>query len=64
MTKLLIFRVSVVFATLVGVTLAFVPLLAVHGVESALALGLLLPPWVAASAASYALRNRSSRGWR
>ena len=62
MTKLLIFRVSVVFAALLGVTLAFVPLLAVHGVESALAMGLLLPPWAAATAASYVLRNRANRG--
>ena len=45
-----------------GVVLALVPLLAVHGVESALALGLLLPPWVAATAASYTERNRSARG--
>ena len=42
--------------------LAFVPLLAVHGVESALVLGLLLPPWVAATAARYTERNRSTRG--
>jgi len=45
-----------------GVALAFVPLFAVHGVESALALGLLLPPWVAATAASYTERNRGTRG--
>jgi tetratricopeptide (TPR) repeat protein len=61
-TKLPIFRFSVVFAAIVGVTFAFVPLLAVHGVESALGMGLLLPPWVAATAASYTLHNRSSRG--
>jgi tetratricopeptide (TPR) repeat protein len=61
-TKLLTFRLSVVFAAVVGLTFAFVPLLAVHGVESALGMGLLLPPWVAATAASYTLRNRSTRG--
>ncbi|KPK14919.1 MAG: hypothetical protein AMJ62_11445 [Myxococcales bacterium SG8_38] len=61
-TKLLIFRVSAAFAALVGVGLVFVPLLAVHGVESALALGLLLPPWVAATAAAHARRHWSTRG--
>ena len=62
MAKLFTFRLSAAFAAIVGVALAFVPLLAVHGVESALALGLLLPPWVAATAASYAERNRDLRG--
>ena len=62
MTKLRIFRVSAAFAAILGVALAFIPLLAVHGVESALALGLLLPPWVAATAASYVTRNRNDRG--
>ena len=47
---------------MVGIVLAFIPLLAVHGVESALALGLLLPPWVAATAASYTELHRSTRG--
>lgn len=61
-TKLLIFRVGAAFALAVGVTLAFVPLLAVHGVESALALGLLLPPWVAATAAAHTRRHWSTRG--
>jgi tetratricopeptide (TPR) repeat protein len=61
-TRLLIFRLSVVFAAVAGVVLAFIPLLAVHGVESALAMGLLLPPWVAATAASYTIQNRGSRG--
>jgi tetratricopeptide (TPR) repeat protein len=56
------FWLSAAFATLVGVALAFIPLLAVHGVESALALGVLLPPWVAATAASYTERNRGTRG--
>ena len=41
------FRSSIVFAAALGVALAFVPLLAVHGVESALALGLLLPLGIA-----------------
>jgi len=61
-TKLFTFRVSATFAAIVGVALAFVPLLAVHGVESALALGVLLPPWVAATAAAYTERNRDARG--
>ena len=50
------------FAAIVGLVLAFVPLLAVHGVESALALGLLLPPWVAAAAARYTEQHRGTRG--
>ena len=62
MAKLFTFRVSAAFAGIVGVVLAFVPLLAVHGVESALALGVLLPPWVAATAAGYTERNRRTRG--
>lgn len=62
MTKLLSFRSSVVFATLLGATLAFIPLLAVHGVESALTIGLLLPPWVAATAAHYTTRHGETRG--
>ena len=57
-----IFRLSAAFAAVVGIALAFIPLLAVHGVESALCLGLLLPPWVAASAASYTERHRGARG--
>ena len=62
MAPLFTFRLSAGFAAVVGVTLAFIPLLAVHGVESALALGLLLPPWVAATAASYTSRHRHLRG--
>ncbi|MGB5220905.1 MAG: hypothetical protein WBN60_07745, partial [Polyangiales bacterium] len=62
MTKLRIFRFSIVVAAIVGITLAFLPLLGLHGVESALALGLLLPPWVGATAASYTLLNRRVRG--
>jgi hypothetical protein len=61
-TKLLSFQLSVAFAAVVGVLLMFVPLLSVHGVESALALGLLLPPWVAATGASYAARHPEGRG--
>jgi tetratricopeptide (TPR) repeat protein len=60
--KLFTFRLSAAFAAIVGFALAFIPLLAVHGVESALALGVLLPPWVAATAASYTRRNRGVRG--
>lgn len=62
MRKLRIFRVSLAFAAIVGATLAFIPLLGVQGVESALAMGLLLPPWVAATAARYLLVNRTTRG--
>ncbi len=62
MTKLLLFRSSIVFAAILGVALAFVPLFAIHGVESALVLGLLLPPWVSATAARYLERHRKTRG--
>ena len=62
MTKSFTFRLSAAFAAIVGVVLAFIPLLAVHGVESALALGVLLPPWVAATAASYTEQHRGTRG--
>jgi tetratricopeptide (TPR) repeat protein len=60
--KLLTFRLSAALAAVLGLVLAFIPLLAVHGVESALVLGVLLPPWAAATAASYAQRNRNTRG--
>lgn len=62
MARSFTFRLSLGFATVVAFALTRVPLLAVHGVESALALGLLLPPWAAASAASYTERNRGTRG--
>ena len=62
MARLFTFRLSAAFAVIVSVVLALIPLLAVHGVESALALGVLLPPWVAATAASYTERNRGTRG--
>lgn len=45
------FRWALALGTLAGAVLSFVPLLAVHGVESAVALGVLVPPlcaWVAA----------------
>jgi tetratricopeptide (TPR) repeat protein len=61
-TKLFTFRLSAAFSAISGIVLAFVPLLAVHGVESALVLGILLPPWAAATAASYVERNRNRRG--
>ena len=52
---------------LVGVTsaaaLSFSPLLGIHGVESALALGIVLPPWVAAFAANYQRKRGSDRGF-
>jgi tetratricopeptide (TPR) repeat protein len=60
--ELLTFRLGLAFAALTGLVLMFTPLLGVHGVESALALGLLLPPWVAATAAAYTGRNRGARG--
>lgn len=46
----------------VGAVLAFVPLLGVHGVESALVMGVVLPPWVAATAASHQRRHGAMRG--
>lgn len=62
MSELLIFRFSVAYSVVTGIALALVPLLAVHGAESALALGLLLPPWVAATAAAHTRRHWSTRG--
>ncbi len=62
MATLFTFRLSAAFAAVGGIVLAFIPLLAVHGVESALVLGLLLPPWVAATAASYTERHPGLRG--
>ncbi len=61
MSKLPILRLSFLVAGLVGIGLALFPLLGVHGAESALVLGLVLPAWVAASAASYA-RGLSQAG--
>lgn len=46
-------------ALLVGAVLSFIPLLAVHGVESAVALGALLPPLCAAAGARIAIAARS-----
>ncbi len=62
MLRLFTFWLSAAVAAIVGVALAFVPLLAVHGVESALVLGVLLPPFVAATAASLTERNWGARG--
>ncbi len=62
MLKLFTFWLSAAVAAILGVGLAAVPLLGVHGVESALALGLVLPPFVAANAASYTERNWGARG--
>lgn len=56
MTKPPILRLTLLVAGVMGVALAFFPLLGVHGAESALLLGLVLPAWVAASTASYARR--------
>ncbi len=42
--------------------MALNPLLGVHGVESALVLGIVLPPWVAATSANYQRREGSARG--
>jgi thioredoxin-like negative regulator of GroEL len=46
-------------ALLVGIVLSFIPLLAVHGIESAVALGALLPPLCAAGAARIAIAARN-----
>jgi tetratricopeptide (TPR) repeat protein len=56
------FRSSIALAAVLGLVLATVPLLAVHGVESALALGLFLPPLCAATGASYTRQEAGSRG--
>ncbi|MBK7156017.1 MAG: hypothetical protein IPH72_30290 [Sandaracinaceae bacterium] len=50
------FALLLAYGALVAVALSASPLTAVHGVESALALGILLPPAVAACAALDALR--------
>lgn len=62
MARLFSFWLSAAVAVIASVALAFVPLLGVHGVESALVLGLVLPPFVAATAASYTERNWGARG--
>ncbi|MDH3485312.1 MAG: tetratricopeptide repeat protein [Myxococcales bacterium] len=62
MTTSLTFWLSALVGVVVGTALALNPLLGVHGVESALALGILLPPWVAATAANYQRREGAVRG--
>ncbi|MEM7435352.1 MAG: hypothetical protein AAF436_09390 [Myxococcota bacterium] len=62
MTTLLTFWVSIAVSLITGVALSLNPLLGVHGVESALALGVVLPPFVAATAASYQSRFGKHRG--
>lgn len=62
MTKLSTFWLSVVVAIATGGILALSPLLGVHGAESALVLGLVLPPFVAAMAASYQRHHGKLRG--
>lgn len=62
MTTLLTFWLSALVGAVIGTALAFNPLLGVHGVESALALGIVLPPWVAATAANYQRREGPVRG--
>ncbi|MGB5813017.1 MAG: hypothetical protein WBG86_20965 [Polyangiales bacterium] len=62
MTRLLTFWLSVAVAGTTGIALAFSPLLGVHGVESALALGIIIPPWVAATAANYQRHHGELRG--
>lgn len=51
-----------VVAVATGALLALNPLLGVHGAESALALGVVLPPFVAAMAASYQRHQGKLRG--
>lgn len=62
MTTLLTFWLSALVGAVVGAVLTLNPLLGVHGVESALALGIVLPPWVAATAANYQRREGAARG--
>ena len=62
MTAVLTFWLSALVGAVIGTLLALNPLLGVHGVESALALGILLPPWVAATAANYQRRQGAVRG--
>ncbi|MDH3727948.1 MAG: hypothetical protein OER77_10495 [Myxococcales bacterium] len=58
----LTFWLSALVGAVTGASLALNPLLGVHGVESALALGIVLPPWVAATAANYQRREGAARG--
>ena len=53
-------RVALVVATLVTLGCLVAPLLAVHGVESALVLGLVLPPVLAAMSARIAMSSKSA----
>ncbi|MEM9728766.1 MAG: hypothetical protein AAF997_09290 [Myxococcota bacterium] len=62
MTKLSTFWLSVVVAIATAGILAFNPLLGVHGPESALVLGIVLSPFVAAAAAAYQRRHGKLRG--
>lgn len=55
-------RVAVALSTALGALLCTVPLFGVHGVESALALGALLPPLCAALGARVAVRLRAKAG--
>lgn len=48
-------------AALAGLAMTASPLLGVHGVESALVLGILLPPFTAAAGARYVHAVRQSR---
>ncbi len=62
MSNVLTFWLSAFVGAVTGGALALNPLLGVHGVESALALGIVLPPWVAATAANYQRREGTARG--
>lgn len=53
---------SVLVGAVTGAALALNPLLGVHGVESALVLGVVLPSCVAATAANYQRRHGTLRG--
>ncbi len=62
MTQSLTFWLSALVGVVAGAALALNPLLGIHGVESALVLGIVLPPWIAATAASYQRREGAVRG--
>lgn len=51
-------RLALLVAGLTGLILCWIPLLGVHGVESALALGIVLPPFVAAASTRLVIARR------
>lgn len=58
--RLTCFRVCLGLSIALGLALLGIPLLSIHGVESALALGIALPPMAALIAARIALRGRAA----